>query len=540
VSKIYDELRRAQESKLSRDTIPFDLLSSVIERVSPTIPLPDVPAAEVAPRINTTTQSAESSAASELTLGLASTPDVATTANQIELALTAAPDVVEIPPSIGAKFSDRSPSTGEPITESEERADKPNHSQEELQAPAKCDTSLDVAPPAAKVPFGVEPRYGEFDELFSERTAFDKLPGWRVSSRQAIFLSFLIMGLIGLVFVLHSRRNPQAPAGAAANVQVPQAPSQAQTLELKSERNGRDDWRLSWNGNAPSVQEASGAHIAINDGGRQKEFDLGLGELRNGSLVYSPKSDNVLVELRLRYNNSQQNVSEWVRIVDGKSSRVSAKGPAVAEAQAARNVRSVSPALTPKPAPPTPTAAIPADVNLKSVEGQAAVRNQVERPIESLAESHTDSQFQALASSGSTNPPSGAKPVETVPAAAGETALSVSTAPGARTVPIESPEAKLRGFAKTSVPAPDPAKLIRGGNPTYPAIARQAHIEGKVEIHFRITATGEIADPVATNGSAVLVPAALDALKSWRYSPARLNGVPVESVSQVTFNFKPN
>jgi len=539
VSKIYDELRRAQESKLSRGTIPFDLLSSVIERVSPTIPLPDVPAAEVTPRINTTTQAAESSAASELTLDLASTPDAATTANQLELALAAAPDVVEIPPSIGAKFSDRSPSTGEPITESEERADKPNHSQEELQASANCDTSFDVAPPAAKVPFGVEPRYGEFDELFSERTAFDKLPGLRVSSRQAISLSFLIIGLIGLVFVLHSRRNPQAPAGAAANVQAPQTPSQAQALELKSERNG-PDWRLSWNGNAPLVQEASGAHIAIDDGGRQKEFDLGLGELRNGSLVYSPKSDNVLVELRLRYKNSRQNVSEWVRIVDGKSSRVSAKVPAVAEAQPVRNVRSVSPALTSKPSPPTPTAAISADVNLKSVEGQAAVRNQMERPIESPAESHADSQAQALASSRSTTPLSGAKPVEAVTAAAGETALSVSTAPGARTVPIESPEAKLRGFAKTSVPAPDPAKLIRGGNPTYPAIARQAHIEGKVEIHFRITATGEIADPVATNGSAVLVPAALDALKSWRYSPARLNGVPVESVSQVTFNFKPN
>lgn len=539
MSKIYDELRRAQESKLSRGTIPFDLLSSVIERVSPTIPLPDVPAAEVTPRINTTTQAAESSAASELTLDLASTPDAATTANQLELALAAAPDVVEIPPSIGAKFSDRSPSTGEPITESEERADKPNHSQEELQASANCDTSFDVAPPAAKVPFGVEPRYGEFDELFSERTAFDKLPGLRVSSRQAISLSFLIIGLIGLVFVLHSRRNPQAPAGAAANVQAPQTPSQAQALELKSERNG-PDWRLSWNGNAPLVQEASGAHIAIDDGGRQKEFDLGLGELRNGSLVYSPKSDNVLVELRLRYKNSRQNVSEWVRIVDGKSSRVSAKVPAVAEAQPVRNVRSVSPALTSKPSPPTPTAAISADVNLKSVEGQAAVRNQMERPIESPAESHADSQAQALASSRSTTPLSGAKPVEAVTAAAGETALSVSTAPGARTVPIESPEAKLRGFAKTSVPAPDPAKLIRGGNPTYPAIARQAHIEGKVEIHFRITATGEIADPVATNGSAVLVPAALDALKSWRYSPARLNGVPVESVSQVTFNFKPN
>ena len=38
MSKIYDELKRAQQSKSSRQTIPLDLLSSVIEKVSPTIP----------------------------------------------------------------------------------------------------------------------------------------------------------------------------------------------------------------------------------------------------------------------------------------------------------------------------------------------------------------------------------------------------------------------------------------------------------------------------------------------------------------------
>ena len=74
----------------------------------------------------------------------------------------------------------------------------------------------------------------------------------------------------------------------------------------------------------------------------------------------------------------------------------------------------------------------------------------------------------------------------------------------------------------------------------YPAIARQTNIRGSVEVRFRIAATGEVTNAVAVSGSPVLARAAADAVKSWRYSPARMNGAPVESESRVTFQFQPN
>ncbi len=86
----------------------------------------------------------------------------------------------------------------------------------------------------------------------------------------------------------------------------------------------------------------------------------------------------------------------------------------------------------------------------------------------------------------------------------------------------------------------DPPQLVKRKDPVYPIVAKTTGISGSVELQFTITADGEVRDVSANSGNPILVRAAVEAVKAWRYQPARLGGVPVESQSTTIFNFKPN
>jgi protein TonB len=79
--------------------------------------------------------------------------------------------------------------------------------------------------------------------------------------------------------------------------------------------------------------------------------------------------------------------------------------------------------------------------------------------------------------------------------------------------------------------------LIRKVQPVYPALARQARIQGTVLLQAQISKTGDIENLQALSGHPMLVPAAIDAVKQWKYKPYILNGEPVEVDTQVTVNF---
>ena len=86
---------------------------------------------------------------------------------------------------------------------------------------------------------------------------------------------------------------------------------------------------------------------------------------------------------------------------------------------------------------------------------------------------------------------------------------------------------------------PDVAKghLIRSVPPVYPPIARSARIQGTVVLEARISATGDVEDLKAISGHPLLVPAAIDAVKQWKYTPYTVNGEPVEVMTTIQVNF---
>lgn len=79
--------------------------------------------------------------------------------------------------------------------------------------------------------------------------------------------------------------------------------------------------------------------------------------------------------------------------------------------------------------------------------------------------------------------------------------------------------------------------LIRKVQPAYPALARSARIQGTVVLQAFISKDGSIENLRLLSGHPMLAPAAIEAVKQWRYRPYILNNEPLEVETQITVNF---
>ena len=73
--------------------------------------------------------------------------------------------------------------------------------------------------------------------------------------------------------------------------------------------------------------------------------------------------------------------------------------------------------------------------------------------------------------------------------------------------------------------------------PTYPQMARIAHIQGDVILQAVISKSGIIENLRAVQGHPILIQAAMDAVKQWKYKPYILNGEPVEVETTIKVQF---
>jgi len=73
--------------------------------------------------------------------------------------------------------------------------------------------------------------------------------------------------------------------------------------------------------------------------------------------------------------------------------------------------------------------------------------------------------------------------------------------------------------------------------PVYPPLARSARVQGAVVLAAVISKTGTIVNLTLIAGHPMLVPAALQAVRQWRYRPYILTGEAIEVNTQITVNF---
>jgi len=81
------------------------------------------------------------------------------------------------------------------------------------------------------------------------------------------------------------------------------------------------------------------------------------------------------------------------------------------------------------------------------------------------------------------------------------------------------------------------AHLIHKVNPEYPQMARVAHIEGQVLLQCVISKHGDVESSRAISGHPILIQAARDAVRQWKYSPFLVDGNPVEIETSITVTF---
>jgi periplasmic protein TonB len=82
-----------------------------------------------------------------------------------------------------------------------------------------------------------------------------------------------------------------------------------------------------------------------------------------------------------------------------------------------------------------------------------------------------------------------------------------------------------------------PPKAIIQVRPDYPPLARQARIQGQVQIDAILDEQGNVVEMRVVSGPAILYQAALDALKTWKYEPTYLNDQPIAVQMIVTITF---
>jgi TonB family protein len=79
--------------------------------------------------------------------------------------------------------------------------------------------------------------------------------------------------------------------------------------------------------------------------------------------------------------------------------------------------------------------------------------------------------------------------------------------------------------------------LMKRVSPVYPPLARQARIQGTVILKVQISNSGDVEKLQLISGHPMLAPAAIEAVKQWKYKPYLLNGEPVAVETNVTVNF---
>jgi TonB family protein len=81
------------------------------------------------------------------------------------------------------------------------------------------------------------------------------------------------------------------------------------------------------------------------------------------------------------------------------------------------------------------------------------------------------------------------------------------------------------------------ANLVSGPKPSYPTLANLTRTQGNVVMQVVISRNGTVKDMQVIKGHRLLRGAAKNAVRTWRYRPYKVNGVPVEVATVVSVDF---
>jgi len=181
----------------------------------------------------------------------------------------------------------------------------------------------------------------------------------------------------------------------------------------------------------------------------------------------------------------------------------------------------------PPPPPPPPAAAVVhvvKQVQTDIVNGELRTPTKIPKKIQMIKEDEAPPQ---MASTGVVGGVPGGVPGGSMGGVIGSVLSSTPVA-----VPKIATPTRVRVSSGVSS-----GLLIRKVSPNYPPLARQARIQGTVILQAQISKDDSIQNLQLISGHPMLAPAAIEAVKQWKYKPYLLNGEPVEVETQVQVNF---
>jgi hypothetical protein len=395
-----------------------------------------------------------------------------------------------------------------------------------------------VAPPKAPPVVVAPPKAQPTAAAAIERTpvAPQETSGPGIFSRlKWVIVALLIVLVAGGGYFVFVRSGGPAPAAKVADT----------LLGLKVETNA-GQLLLSWNRNATIVSTATRATLTINDGDHKEDVDLDLATLHNGSIVYSPISNDVSFRLEVADQKTGKSEAGSVRRLAGRPSAAvaapnapqqapqqPAKPAAPANDKPATQPVQVAAATQPPPAPVVSAGqAVTKEV---AKPGTLAERLRAPEPAEIAAAPPIENQANPLAG--------------TAPNVANTTPIAPPPPPPVQQRTSQPAPAQVRSNPPAPAPAPpvpgarvggqaQEARVIKKYAAVYPLIAKTSHIVGVVRVHAVIGKNGKVKKATALNGPQILRSAAVDSVMKWVYSPAILDGEPVEAETQVDVNFQ--
>lgn len=317
------------------------------------------------------------------------------------------------------------------------------------------------------------------------------------------------------------------------------APDEPSTLALKLQRIG-NDWQLNWDSTAPFLLKAAAGHLLITDGSIHKSVDLDISDLRNGSVMYTPITNDVALRLDVVSPESVTLASGTARMMAGLSP---SPQDLVQHNGGSRDAKAHSEKVTSlDSAPSAGTGGSAIEITsegssiARSFPAKATIPLTMSPPVYALG--HEIVNFEAtvplpnptmmLREADTFAPPSmPPAPPELHPNANGSNSILHSSA---RPV-SQSAEAERSGIDR-------PAELITRRGPVYPELARRSGVSETVQLQFRVGVSGKIENVRVVKGPPVLAQSAVEAVQMWRYNPAQVKGIPVDSEIRTTIIFK--
>ncbi|HLX83041.1 MAG TPA: energy transducer TonB [Terriglobales bacterium] len=178
----------------------------------------------------------------------------------------------------------------------------------------------------------------------------------------------------------------------------------------------------------------------------------------------------------------------------------------------------------PPPPPPPPPAAAPKVVKIQSevINGQLRTPTKIPQKIQMIKEEEAPPDLGGV---------SGGVPGGVPGGSAGGVMGSILSSTNVAVPKVATPQ-RVRVSSGVST-----GLLIKKVQPNYPPLAKQARIQGSVVLQAEISKDGTIQNLQLISGHPMLAPAAIEAVKQWRYKPYLLNGEPVAVDTQVVVNF---